>query len=230
MLPAAEDMVELLQEHGSAAAVAVDTWLSLVRPAPSTLTVVLSALREARALNDTIVATFSGLRRGWTKDERLEFLRAHVVDPNAAPLGPDEVECVGLRDASPGDITELIVDRFVECRNNAQRKAVVSLMGAAGITDGPARRRLIETVVIPLLTPPSGEPQVGMTEIGLDALHQLGAPLPHGVKKTLGEAVRQAVAGSDALESKAVKVLGPLGYPIERSGWFLQRKSVKYSG
>ncbi|MFR9804438.1 P-loop NTPase fold protein [Pseudonocardia sp. RS010] len=168
-LPDADDMVELLQDHGSAGAVAVDTWLSLVRPDSSTVTVVLSALREARALDETTVATITDLRRGWTKGARLDFLRAHIVDPNAGPLSPDEVECLGLRDASPSEITELIIERFVGCRNNTQRKAVVSLIGAAGIADGPARRRLIETVVIPLLTPSVGEPQIGMTEIGLDA-------------------------------------------------------------
>lgn len=38
------------------------------------------------------------------------------------------------------------------------------------------------------------------------------------------------VSGNETLEKKGREVLEPLGYPIERSGWFGRKKLIKYSG
>lgn len=229
-LPSADDITGLVDEHGQAAATAVAEWVPLACPDGGTIASVFAALQENQVLTEPIVSAVVAVRRGWSREQRVDFLRAQIGDPDSNVPDAAEARFIGLRDIDASDVANVITERFGSCTNNPQRKAVVGVLAAAAIRDGASRKRLIESVVIPMLKPPGGHPQTGMTEIGLDALASIGAPLPHGVKKALGEAVKGAVSGNSTLEKKAVKVLGPLGYQIESSGWLLGRKkAVKYS-
>ncbi len=230
LLPSADEVTGLIEKHGATATVAVAEWIPLAEPDPASVTSLFVALREQRALSEPIVSAVVGIRRGWTKEQRVAFLRAHVADPDGSVPDSAEARLIGLRDIDPNDVTTVIIERFGRSTNNTQRKASVGVLNVAGITDGASRKRLIESTVIPMLKPASGSPQVGLTEVALDVLALIGAPLPRGVKGALGEAVKGAVSGNGGLERKAVRVLEPLGYRTHPSGWlFNRKKSVDYS-
>lgn len=230
-LPNVNDIVALVQEYGSAAAATVEEWVSLARPDAGSIAAVLVALREKRVSARPIVSAVVNVRHEWSQGERLEFIRDQIADPTGRVPDGDEAQLIGLRDVDASDdVAKIIIERYERSTNNSQRKAVVGVIAAAGITESTGRKRLIESIVISLLNPPNGSPQIGTTEIALDALAHIGPPLPFGVKGVLSNALKTALLGNDALEKKAIKTLEPLGFSIESSGWlFSRKKSIKYS-
>src|SRR5579884_96043 len=229
-LPSIEDVVALVEEHGSGASAAAASWVRLAAPDVAGVSRVFAALRESQAVSDAVADAVAKIRATWSRQERVELLRTYIAEPGASVPRPLEARLIGLTDLDANDLATVVIERFSRSTNNTQRRSIVALLAAAALRDTSTRKRLIESIVIPLLRPPNGQPQVGTSEIGLDLLAQIGAPLPHGVKGSLGKAVKAAVAGNDALERRAMKVLQPLGYRIERSGFLGLKRSVDYSG
>ncbi|WP_436535948.1 KAP family P-loop NTPase fold protein [Actinoplanes sp. HUAS TT8] len=228
-MPVVDDMIDVINGHGIGATAAAEEWLAIAKPDTDELARLFATLRNNNALTRKVAVAAVSARSHWARQQRLDFLRAHISEPDSSAPTVDEAIMIGLTDVDDNDVTDLIIERFQKCTNNSQRKTAVRVLAQARINDANSRRRLIEEMVLPMLNPAGASPQAGLTEIALDTLFQIGPPLPHGVKKALGEAAKRAVSGSESLERKALKVLSPLGYPVEQSGWFFRKKKVKYT-
>ncbi|MFI6998317.1 P-loop NTPase fold protein [Nocardia sp. NPDC050175] len=228
-VPSVVEISALVEDYGLTAERAVLLWISEAKPDRAAATTLFAALRDKRAVTDALAVAVGAIRSEWSKDDRLAFLRAHVEGQDSGVPTEAEAHFLGLGDADDRDVGNILIERSAQCSNNGQRRAVVGLWAQAGVIESATQKRLIEAIVLPFLKPSTGEPQVGMTEIALAALDQVEGPIPRGVKGALGEAVKAAVAGNDALEKKAVNVLGRLGYQIEKSGFFGRKKSVRYT-
>ncbi|MGV0783971.1 KAP family P-loop NTPase fold protein [Mycolicibacterium sp. XJ775] len=228
-LPTLAHIDALVEDLGSSAFASVETWLPIARPGYQDLVALISRLRAHGPVRNSLSDAVAEVRREWSQDQLATFIRAQIVDPDTPRLSEADVLLLGLRDLDGGTLADILIQRFADCHNNNQRRAVVELWSKAQISDDAARRRLIQAVVVGLLQPTDGNRAVGQTEIALDALSRLGKPLPYGTKTMLGQAVQRAVTGNEGLERKAQTVLEELGYTTKRYGLFGLKKGIDYS-
>ena len=107
----------------------------------------------------------------------------------------------------------------------------MELWKEADISDTAARKRLIETIVYGLIDLHiDGNRNAGAVELALHTLTSLGNPLPYGVKGALGQRLKNAVDGNEALETKAMQVLPRLGYSTKSKGLFSKKRRMDFSG
>ncbi|KQY06940.1 hypothetical protein ASD37_12550 [Mycobacterium sp. Root135] len=222
-------MVATVERFTIGASTVAELWLQVGSFTVEQLSQFVSTLRARGVVTQDIADELRKLRRGWTAEQRVQFVRSQIVDPDAGRVTALGSSIVGLNELDDDAIADLLVERFTQCHNNPQRRALIDVWRVAELTAEPARRQLITAVIIGLLQPADGSaPGQGQVEIALDALERLGRPLPWGVKTALGSAVKRGVTGRDKLEAKAVKVMENLGYATERRGLFGRKKGIDY--
>ncbi|MFD7645645.1 hypothetical protein ACFV4P_33935 [Kitasatospora sp. NPDC059795] len=128
-----------------------------------------------------------------------------------------------MSDLGDHEAASLVTDRAAQCTNNTERRAVLALWEGAGITQAAARRQLVEEVLLPILDPRNA----GATELALEFLPRLVAPIPQGMKRQIAEAVDRATSASDKLHNKALTVMTGLGYSTTSTGWFGRRRKIR---
>ncbi|MEZ0054167.1 hypothetical protein ABIA30_005207 [Mycobacterium sp. MAA66] len=220
----------LVEQFGAAASKTVSMWLELTRPSAAETAELVGTLLGREATTADIAQALSHVRADWSATERLDLLSRYIAKPESPRLHTAELELVGLKDVPPDSIATILIARFEGCQNNPQRRSVIDMWDAASISEDSVRRRLIQSIVIPLLGQDGSPRATGQTDIALDALQRLGSPLPYGIKRALGEAVQKAVEDNEALEKKASNVMPRLGYSSQRRGFFQRKTTIDYTG
>jgi hypothetical protein len=227
-LPDAEVIVGILDQHGVAARSLAETWVTVARPSLSEFKRVFEPLRNQKAISSALADAVDSIRATWADEEQAAFLRELLGKAGAVVPSGSVVRISGLAAVPDPAAADLLVDRFNRSATNPQRQAVVNLWIAAGITDDPTRRRLIEQIIIPMLTKQNGRLNKGSAEIAVSALRKLAVPLPHGPKHALGRAMKAAIEVEPNLEKRVTPVAALLGYNVSRGGGWFARKRVSF--
>lgn len=227
--PTADTIVELVTNHESAAAPVASEWVRLASPTPEHLAAIYELLREGGAVTTGFAEAAHAAQAHWSEDDRESFARRYLTQPDAPVPSNAELKVIGLAAIDDQTAAQILSDRFAASTNNTQRQSVVTLWKKAEIDEDAARRSLIESVIFGLLDLHVGAASnTGAVEMALNALNDLGEPLPWGVKGELGDRVRQAVGDSDSLNNKALRVMPTLGYGTAKTGWFKRTKRVDF--
>lgn len=222
-------ITSLVEQFGVAASNTVSLWLELTQPNAADAADLVRTLLGREATTTDIAAALSRVRADWNTAERLDLLSRYIAKPESPRLNTVELALVGLEDVASDSIATILITRFEGCQNNSQRRAVVDVWDAASISEDSVRRRLIQSIVIPLLDQDGSARATGQTDIALDTLQRLGSPLPYGIKRALGEAVQNSVAGNEPLEKKALNVMPRLGYTSQQRGFFKRKTTIDYT-
>lgn len=225
-VPTLAGVEELLNQFGGDASDAVQLWIILVNPSVADTGSLIRILRDREVFTGAIGQALTDLRSAWSVEDRLSLLRPQVIDSTAAPLSVEDAALLGLSEIDGGSVATLLIARFEGCSNSRERQAVIKVWEIAKITDHASRKRLFQSIVLPLLQSPIR----GQVEIALYALERIGSPLPHGIKAALGQAVKSALSAHKSLERRAERAMEPLGYPTQRYGWFSSKTTINYSG
>ncbi|MFG2825036.1 P-loop NTPase fold protein [Kitasatospora sp. NPDC048365] len=224
-LPSATSMRDFFDTHGAAADLALADWISLDEPSGSDLTTATAQALRATAPAPSSALTAEVRRRlaSLSTAEQADFWRALIGDKKTAPTGRTVLAGVGWSDLGDHEAASLVADRATQCTNNTERRAVLALWQEAGITQAAARKRLVEEVLLPILDPKNA----GATELALEFLPRLGAPIPQGMKKQIADAVERATSPNDKLHNKALSVMTGLGYSTTSVGWLGRRRKIR---
>jgi len=223
----ASDLVSLIDVHGSATTGLVGLWLRVLKPPREEVTSVLAALEARKMLVAELHADFAVARAEWPADEQAQFLSDHLSDPTLNEPDDAELEVLGFWTADALVLADTLIRRFEAATNNGERQATVGLWRRAKVTDSSAIKRLVNGIAIPLFELNHDGTNAQAAGIGFAALDLL-TTLPNGVKGTLGKAVSKAVDGNSTLEKRAARVMGALGYRIEKSGLFARKSKPRY--
>jgi hypothetical protein len=219
-------IMSIIDRFTTGASLVAELWLQVGNlPFDRVLTLV-TKLRAHGIVTKDIADVLTELRRRWTHEQRVALVRSQIEDPDSSRLTQVGASLIGLHEIGDEAAADILIERFNKCHNNTQRRGLVALWQLSDLKSEGARRRMINSVVIGLLQPADGSgPGVGQIEIALDTLSHVGDPVPNGVKRALGKAVKDAVAGKDKLEKRAIEVLEALGYKTERRG-LLRKKDI----
>ncbi|OLT44654.1 hypothetical protein BJF86_11925 [Serinicoccus sp. CNJ-927] len=226
-LPSAETMADITYNYEDAAVHAVALWFELTHPNPEHFADVYDPLRSADVHSAELVTAAHIVQQEWTSEQHRALLDKYLAAADADLPNDSVLRTLGLATADDAQVADLLVSRFSGATNNTQRQAIVTLWGKGNIQDNASRRRLFETVVYGLLDLQANGGNNGAAEIALNALANVGKPLPPRIKGALGERVKAAVTGSKTLEQKALSVLPTLGYSTS-SNFFGKAKRVNY--
>lgn len=227
--PSPATMTALVTSHGRPTARVATQWVALALPGPDDFAAIFEALKQAGSVTTAFADAAEAARSDWSNEEREAFVRRYLTQPDTPVPDAAELKVIGLTDLDDPTATRFLIQRFATATNNAQRQSVISLWKQASIEDDAARRTLIEKVVYGLLDLHVGTSgNAGAVELALNALADLGAPLPWGVKGELGERVRKAIGQSETLNDRATRVMSGLGYPIVKGGWLRRTKRVDF--
>lgn len=227
--PSPDAMAALSAAHGGAAATIATQWVALGLPGPDDLAAIFEPLKGSGAVTLAFADAATTARSGWSNEQREAFVRRYLTRLDAPVPNSAELKVIGLADLDDQTAAQFLVQRFAAATNNVQRQSVISLWKQASIKDDAARKTLIEKVVYGLLDLHVGaSSNSGAVDMALNALNDLGAPLPWGVKGELGDRVRQAVGESEALNERATRVMPRLGYRTVKGGWLRRTRRVDF--
>lgn len=227
-LPDAQAVADIVHNYAGEATNAATLWVDLVKPYPGDLALVLEQLLFERVISNEFAEAAQRTQVAWTSTQRRDFLERYIAQPESDVPADLVLKAVGLTVAEKAEIADLLCDRFTRSTNNSQRQAVMDLWVKAEIHDTALRKRLIETVIYGLLSlHADGNRNAGAVEIALAGLDRVGYPLPHGVKGVLGQRLKAAIDGNNALEVKALRVLPRLGYSTSKA-LFSKARRVDY--
>lgn len=216
-LPTTDEISTLSAEHGRSFDHYLAAWLALAAPDADAL---VRAVRPAVG-HGPEPALLNALRRRteeFSAADRLAVLASLLGDINEPAPGHETLSALGINLVPAGDVARLISDRYTTCGNDAQRRHVLDLWNASGISSDSARRALVQAVLTPMF-----ELNPTNANVASRYLDALANPLPPGVKTTLGDAVKRNLS-----EDRAVRLLEPLGYKVkETRGWFTRRREVE---
>ncbi|WP_280454503.1 KAP family P-loop NTPase fold protein [Nocardia brasiliensis] len=228
--PSSSEIAALIASHGSTAMQVCVQWIDVVHPRLPDIDMVIDYLIEQNLLTPEVASAVNRVRSTWTDDEQVQFVTKHLSAHDQPMPSPYLLKTVGFTELKDSAVAQLLVDRFNSCKTNPQRRTITALWAAAEITDDQTRRRLIEEIILPMLRPAEqGQVNKGQVEIALDSLSNVGVPLPTGIKRRLGKAIKQATADDEKLAAKAERISTTLGYETYRSG-LLRRTKVNYEG
>lgn len=228
-LPTAEAMADVTEKYESSAVDATALWFELTHPDPEDFAVVYDPLRQVGAHADELSAATHKVQQDWTVSQHRELLDKYMAAADSDVPNDTVLGVLGLANADETQVAELLINRFSAATNNYQRQAVVTLWTKANIQDALIRRRLFEVIIFGLLDLKIGNGNVGAAELAIQALGNIGNPVPRGIKAALGERVKTAVTGTKSLEDKALAVLPALEYKIS-TNFFGKPKGVDYDG
>ena len=226
-LPTADVMEDVARDYESSATRAVSLWFRILRPNPRDFIAVWEPLRASRSHSNELVSAAQEVHSSWTDEQRQALLAEYLGDATRDVPDATTLRMLGLGTASEHQVADLLIRRFNDSTNNAQRQMVVALWRKAHLSVDAARRRLVEEIVFPLFDLKITAGNVGAADLALTALGTVGHPLPRGIKTALGQRVKLAVRGTSSLERKAVSVMPGLGYTATKN--FLGKKKIDYS-
>lgn len=213
-LPAVEAIAEVIDNYEISAVHAASLWLELTDPDPEDFASIFDSLCESGAFTLELSEAAHKVQRKWAVEQHRELLDMYLaVAENDVP-NDSVLDVLGFANADEAQVAELLSHRFADSTNNTQRQSVVTLWAKSKIQTNLCRRRLFETIIYGLLDLKIDNDNAGAADLALNALKILGDPVPYGIKSDLGKRVVSAVAGNEALQSKALATLPGIGVKI----------------
>jgi hypothetical protein len=125
------------------------------------------------------------------------------------------VAAASLGDADPERATAALVATYEAATNNEQRRAVMELWHEVNPSPAALRRKLVDSIYIPLL-----EDGKDATRIALSFFALVRDAPTQASRDRIRKAIRAAVAGDKTLEKRAEKMLRDAGWISKKRGWF----------
>ncbi|MGW4034508.1 KAP family P-loop NTPase fold protein [Streptomyces sp. NPDC004838] len=223
-LPTSDVMATFARTHPTHEAPALAGWIRLSRPsAPDMLTVLTPLTTRGRPQPDRAMMRVAGDRLSHLSlSERMLFWQGLIGGNGPSTPSRTLLRDLGWSRLPDSAAVEVLISRYETSTNQVERDAVLTLWQQADISSGPCRRRLIEKIMLPLLTTNQTAAQSA-----LQALPKLAEPIPQGTRKALRDAVVVAAQRWSKLGNLANRTMKELGYDLERRGLFGNRQKIK---
>ncbi|MGJ3403984.1 KAP family P-loop NTPase fold protein [Glutamicibacter sp. Je.9.36] len=212
------------QEELSEAAFAdlIQRWLRSTEESVSEVLPVLMGVIEKAP--KPLLSAVSYWRARQTTANQYTLLESFISKENEPVPSTPVLQAVGLNDLDEASVASLIVDRYLRCTTNENRKSALKLAELAHFSVHAARRRVILEIIIPMLSLNSSA-----AEIALFYALRLAKPFPSGSKNLLGDAMVAAGSNFPAVSEKAYAALHTLGFSIRRKGLFRRGSEISAS-
>ncbi|MFI0821949.1 hypothetical protein ACH4TX_40230 [Streptomyces sp. NPDC021098] len=225
-LPSAATMADYARSHRNRVGETLAAWIALEEPSVSELLAAVSeGLRQQSPLQTDVVLLQAVASRLATlsSQDQAGFWKDLLGGPSTRL--PDQTLILAGWPSLPNAlVAELLIDRYARTSKNPDRRAVLDLWKAAGVTHIAARRDLIQAILLPML-----EANQGAAELAVLYLPQLMESVPRGMRTTVRETVEAAVKKWRNFEDRGIKALKAVGYSEERTGLLGLRARISRS-
>lgn len=224
-LPTANDMAPLVRAGGPAFEGTLAAWIRLAKPGVDDL---LTATRpRLRAASDPLLSAIETHRTSMPNQEQVRLLKA-VLQTTSWEAPTQVAVAFGLQALPDGEVADLLIEQYQSVNANDERAKVLDLWRQADIRTAAVRKRLIETVLIPMLRLNEDEANNQAAREALRRTVALAGPTPPpGTKEALRTALQEGCAAPEDIQRKAVEVAESLGYRTGGKGLFSRGREIK---
>lgn len=224
-LPTANDMAPLVRAGGPAFEGTLAAWIRLAKPGVDDL---LTATRpRLRAASDPLLSAIETHRTSMPNQEQVRLLKA-VLQATSWEAPTQVAVAFGLQALPDGEVADLLIEQYQGVNANDERAKVLDLWRQADIRTAAVRKRLIETVLIPMLRLNEDEANNQAAREALRRTVVLAGPTPpSGTKEALRTALQEGCAAPEDIQRKAVEVAESLGYRTGGKGLFSRGREIK---
>jgi hypothetical protein len=206
-------LVDVESEEGDEALAA---WIANFEPEPATVFELLAPrIRDGARLPSGLTKATQAASGTWTPRQKADLLATFVGPFLDGMLDESIVAAASLGDADAERATETLIAAYQAATNNEQRRAVMELWREVDPSPATLRRKLVDSIYIPLL-----EGGKDATRIALSFFALVRDVPTQAARDRIKKAIRAAVAGDKSLETRAEKMLRDAEWISKKRGWF----------
>jgi hypothetical protein len=206
-------LVDAENEEGDEALAA---WITNFAPEATIVFELLAPrIRDGARLPARLTRATQAASGTWTPRQKADLLATFVGPFLDGQLDESIIAAASLGDADADGATETLVAAYQAASNNEQRRAVMELWREVNPSPATMRRKLIDSIYIPLL-----EGGKDATRIALSFFALVRDAPTQAARDRIKRAVRAAVAGDKTLEKRAEKMLRDAGWISKKRVWF----------